>query len=132
MTWWTALDATAKRIVGFMALACVLALILFALSVCNARQDAAKARGEGRVADAQAGLGADAMRRADELNEADRLGQVQTDKNTDFITGADNANDPAGEAGDRGRLAYCERQRLRQRPEPHYCASLRRAYPAKP
>jgi hypothetical protein len=132
MNFWKNMDATARRIVGFGILVCVLIALFLTLGWCNSDRQAAKARGEGRVADAQAGLGSDAMKRADDVTQADAAGRVATQQNTDFITGADNANETAGEAGNRGRLAFCDRQRVRKQPEPDYCPALRGSYPAKP
>lgn len=111
--WWTALDATAKRIVGFMALFCVLACALFALALCNARQDAAKAQGEGRVAEAQAGLGADAAKTTAGQVQAEADNAAQTGRNREEIMNAPNASETAGAAGDAGLRALCQRVQYR-------------------
>lgn len=108
----------------------LLIVAILTLSYCSDRERLKRADGKASVATSQSGLGADAMKRADELGTANRDGQAITDANTNHITGADNADQDAGDAGNRGRLAYCERQRLRHKPEPGYCSELRRAYPS--
>jgi hypothetical protein len=115
---------------NWLALIALLALILVGFAYCSQREQRQQAEGRGDVAEAQGGLGSDALGRLDRKGEDDRQGRDLTDSNTDFIEGAENANDDAGEAGDRGRLAYCERQRVRGRREPDYCPELRRAYPS--
>lgn len=117
---------------SWIILAVVVVLCIGFLSWCDARRDAQAARLEGQVAGAQAQLGADALKRDADRQAANKAADAVTDANRDFITGADNADQDAGEAGRRGRLAYCERQRVRQRPEPAYCARLRVAYQSVP
>jgi len=124
------LDKTASRIAGIVALSVVLIFTLLALAWCSADKSARKARNEARVAASQAGLGADALERSDALAQANSESQEQTARNSEFINGAVNANDDAGEAGLRGRLAYCERERMRGNVEPDFCARLRITYPS--
>ena len=110
----------------------LLIIAVLALSWCSERDRVKRARAEANVAAAQSGLGAEAMKRADDLGKAASENRATTQANTDHITEANNAKDDAGDAGLRGRLAYCRRQRLRDAPEPEYCHSLRHAYPAVP
>ena len=132
MNWFNGLDAVVRRVIVLTLIALALVVIGLTVGWCNAAKDTQEAEGKASVATSQGNLGADALSRADDLNAANREGEAQTGRNTDFITGAENAKTDAGEAGDRGRLAFCDRQRMRQRPEPGYCAALRGAYPAKP
>jgi hypothetical protein len=132
MNWFNGLDAVVRRAIAIGSL--VLALIVVGLVVgyCSQRDATRQAEGKASVAASQGNLGADALSRADDLNAANREGEAQTGRNTDFITGADNAKTDAGQAGDRGRLVFCDRQRVRGKPEPEYCPRLRGAYPAQP
>lgn len=132
MTAWKNLSTAMRGIVSGSIVVLLLVVILATLSWCHERGKARKAQGEATVAESQGNLGSDAMKRADDLNAANREGAALTEKNTDFIIGADNAKTDAGEAGDRGRLTFCERQRVRGKPEPQYCAGLRGAYSDKP
>lgn len=126
------LDRHGRQIVGGLITVALICLVGFVVSYCTSRSAAQKASAERSVAAAQATLGADAMKRADDLDLRQREGQKVTDANGAFIQDAENADQDAGDAGRRGRLAYCERQRVRGSREPDYCAPLRGAYPAKP
>ena len=128
--WFTGLDVVARRVIGLAAAVVALCLVLLVVSMCSSDKRSKEAEANSSVSSAQARLGEGALVRQDALAEANRAGAQQTETNTDFIQGADNADQDAGDAGRRGRLAYCERQRLRGKPEPAYCPELRRAYSA--
>jgi len=113
-----------------LALLAIVGLCLLLLAYCDARKDAKEARSKATVAQSQAKLGEDALDRSDALNEAARANEAQTQANTDFVNEADNAKTDAGDAGLRGRLLYCERERMRGKPQPEWCNQLRIAYPA--
>lgn len=132
MNWFRGLDAVVQRALAIGSLVLALVVVGLVVGYCSERKATREAEGKTSVATSQGNLGADALSRADDLNAANREGEAQTGRNTDFITGADNAKTDAGQAGERGRLAFCERQRMRQRPEPGYCSSLRGAYTAQP
>jgi hypothetical protein len=124
MNWFLGLDTAVRRVIVISTI--VLALVLVGLTVgyCNARGDAAKARGEGRVADAQAGLGADAAKTTAGQVQAEADNAAQTGRNREDILNAGNAKDSAGAAGDAGLRALCGRVSYR---DSQRCVELRRA-----
>jgi len=105
------LDKTATRVVQIGAIVVVLCFALAILTMCNARKDAATANAKAREATAQANAGSAAVRATEGRYERDAATDAQTKSNADFIEGADNAKESAGEAGLRGRAAYCRRMR---------------------
>lgn len=113
MMFWKTMDATARRIVGLGVLACVLIALVLTLGWCNSSRDAAKARGEGRVADAQAGLGSDAAEITAGQTQAEAENAARTGRNREDILNAENANENAGAAGDAGLRALCQRVQYR-------------------
>jgi len=116
----------------WLTLACVVVALIFVgltLAWCVERAKARQAAGEARVETSQANLGEDAGKRADAVREAEKANQDQTRANTDFITGADNANEDAGEAGRRGWIAYCRRERMRGNDLSAFCTQLLGADP---
>lgn len=113
MPFWKAMDTTARRIVGLGVLVCVLIVLALTLGWCNAREEAARAQGEGRVADAQAGLGSDAAEITAGQTQAEADNAAQTGRNREDILNAENANENAGAAGDAGLRALCQRVQYR-------------------
>ena len=91
----------------------LLIIAVLALSWCSERDRARQAGGKADLAAAQSGLGADALRRADNLAKAESENRAATQANTEMITGAENAGDDAGEAGRLGLVAWCRRQEAR-------------------
>lgn len=132
MNWFRNLDTIVQRVIMACLVFCVLIVVLLTVGFCDQRDRTRQAEGQASVATSQGNLGADALKRSDDMNAANDEGAAQTGRNTDFITGADNAKTDAGDAGNRGRLAFCDRQRVRNRPEPEYCPALRRTYSAQP
>ena len=114
----------------WMGIGALLAFLLLSLGYCASTERAKKAQAQADVAAAQSDIAADGLRRLDDMTAATAANHAATAANSTFITGATNADQDAGDAGNRGRLAYCERQRVRNAPEPGYCAELRRAYSA--
>lgn len=90
-------------------------------SACKA-VDTAQDRAE--VAQTQANVGQKGAENTAAQVEREATNRETTEANTAHINEADNANDTAGEAGRRGQLAYCERQRVRGKPRPDYCPRL--------
>ena len=105
------LDKTATRIVQIGTLAVVLIFLGLTLAYCQSRKDAATANAKAREATAQANAGSAAVRATEGRYERDAATDAQTKSNADFIEGADNAKESAGDAGVRGRAAYCRRMR---------------------
>lgn len=99
----------------------VLILIVFVIGRCSTADDVKRARHGEKVATTQADVGQQASDRAFQQQQREAEGAARTQANADNILGADNANDSAGEAGRRGQLAYCDRQRMRGRSLPEYC-----------
>ena len=101
-----------------------LAILFFmfaVLAMCHAKDEASKARTETSVATSQAQAGRVSSDNESEQSEREKLGADVTAANAANSNGADNAKDTAGDAGRRGQLAYCERQRVRGKPLPEYC-----------
>lgn len=122
----------APEIRRWVALVAVVVALIFTgliLAWCAEGRKADKAAGEASVAAAQSSLGKSASDRADAVRGAEEATDDLTQSNTDFIEGATNADQDAGDAGNRGRLAYCNRERVRANREPAWCAELRRSYP---
>jgi hypothetical protein len=105
------LDRTATRIVQIGALIVVLLFAGSVLTMCQARKEAATAHAKAREATAQAKAGSAAVRATEGRYERDAATDAQTKSNADFIEDAENARESAGQAGLRGRVAYCRRMR---------------------
>lgn len=105
------LDRAATRIVQIGAIVVALCFLLAILTMCQARREAAVANAKAREATAQANAGSAAVRATEGRYERDAATDAQTKSNADFIEGADNAGQNAGEAGRRGWIAYCRRVR---------------------
>jgi len=105
------LDKTATRIVQTGAIVVFFCFVLAILTMCSARREAATANAKAREATAQANAGSAAVRATEGRYERDAATDAQTKSNADFIEGADNAGQDAGEAGRRGWIAYCRRVR---------------------
>lgn len=105
------LDKTAARIVQIGAIVVVLIFLGLTLAYCQSRQEAATARSEAKVATGAANAGNAAVGAIEGRYERDAATDAQTKSNADFIEGADNAEQDAGEAGRRGWIAYCRRVR---------------------
>jgi hypothetical protein len=98
----------------WIALGALIVVLLFAgsvLTMCQARKEAATAHAKAREATAQAKAGSAAVRATEGRYERDAATDTQTKSNADFIEDAENARESAGEAGLRGRVAYCRRMR---------------------
>lgn len=115
---------TFSRLAWAVALIALLVLILFVVSWCSERKRVGQAKHETAVATTQANVGQKANDRAFQQQQSEADGAARTQANADNILGADNADQSAGEAGRRGQLAYCERQRLRGQSLPEYCPRL--------
>ena len=102
----------------------VLCLALAILTTCQSRREAATARAEQNRGEVQAGVGKAASDAENRQRLEEKAGADVTQRNTDTINEADNARDDAGEAGRRGWVAYCERQRVLGRNLPARCARL--------
>jgi hypothetical protein len=104
-------DKAATRIASIIAFVVVLCLAMAVLTMCQARKDAATANAKAREATGQANAGSAAVRATEGRYERDAATDAQTKSNADFIEGADNGREDAGEAGRRGWIAYCRRVR---------------------
>lgn len=107
---------------GWLILAAVVVAVLFVVSYCQSVDRAKRSATETEVAQAQAGVGSVSSEREADQRDAERDNAAVTKANTENIQGAENANETAGDAGRRGQLAYCERQRVRGKPLPVYCS----------
>jgi hypothetical protein len=105
------LDKLSTRFVQIGAVVVVLCFALAVLTMCQARKEAATANARAREATGQANAGSAAVRATEGRYERDAASDAQTKANADFIDGADNAEQDAGEAGRRGWVAYCRRVR---------------------
>ncbi len=107
----------------WVALGCVVVVLIFAglaLSVCNARRDAATARQEGKVASGTVKAGSAAVEAVDGQMKAQSDLEAQERTNQGNILNAPDAKTNAGETGNAGRAALCANERLR-REHPTYC-----------
>lgn len=102
----------------------LLIVAVLTLSYCSERERAGRAKHETKVATTQADVGHDANARAFQQQQSEADGAARTQANADNIMKAENADHSAGEAGRRGQLAYCERQRVRGGVLPEYCPRL--------
>jgi len=105
------LDKLSTRFVQIGAVVVVLCFALAVLTMCQARKEAATANARAREATGQANAGSAAVRATEGRYERDAATDAQTKSNADFIEGAENAGQDAGEAGRRGWIAYCRRVR---------------------
>lgn len=124
MPFWKALTDAGKRLVAISLTVLLLVLIVVGLSYCHERRKAQTAKANERVADAQATLGADAAITTADQVAAESENAGQTAKNREDILRAENANETAGDAGDRGLRVLCERVQYRNSER---CIELRRA-----
>ena len=100
-----------RKAVAIGVLIVVLIFVGTILTMCQARKEAATAHAKAREATAQANAGSAAVRATEGRYERDAATDAQTKSNADFIEGAENGRQDAGEAGLRGRVAYCRRMR---------------------
>jgi hypothetical protein len=124
VNWFLGLDAVVRRVVVLVGLGLLLIVVGLTVGYCSERDATARAKFEGRVAETQAGLGAAAATTTAGQVQAEAENAAQTGRNREDILNAENATDSAGDAGDRGLRALCERMRYR---DSERCAELRRA-----
>lgn len=124
MNWFRNLDTVVRRVIVLGVVACLLIVIGLTVGWCSRREEVARAGFDRNVAGAQAGQGEKAatITAGQVQTEADNA--AQTGRNREDILDAENANDSAGDAGDRGLRALCDRMRYR---DSERCAELRRA-----
>lgn len=116
------LDKAALRIVSILSGIALICVLCFGLAFCHQRDKAQKARGEAAVATSQANLGKDASNITAGVVEAEKgLSEVER-QNREDINNATNANESAGDAGNRGLRALCRRVQYASDPR---CAGLR-------
>ncbi len=124
MNWFRGLDAVVQRAIAIGSLVLALVVVGLVVGYCSQRDATARAKFEGRVADTQAGLGAEASKTTAGQVQAEADNAAQTGRNREEILNAENANQSAGDAGDRGLRSLCERLRYR---DSLRCVELRRA-----
>jgi len=116
----TLLSALGKPIVWYSL--AVLVAVLLVVGQCNSRNKLRASVANQEVAEAQAGLGQSAAEKTAEVTDLERQSAQTERANREAIQNAGNANETAGEAGDRGRAALCRRVQYRDTPQ---CAQLR-------
>lgn len=99
----------------------LLVIIALTLGYCSQRDKAKRSATQAEIAQAQAGLGREALDKEGAINTSERENSAQTEKNRQDIEGATNAKDSAGDAGERGLRALCQRVQYRSDPR---CAGL--------
>lgn len=124
MKWLMGLDTVVRRVVVLGALICLLLVILLVVGFCRSRDAEERGEIETKVAAGQADVGQISSDREADQREREAANRTITEQNTSNIREAENANETAGDAGRRGQLAYCERQRVRGKPLPSYCPGL--------
>jgi hypothetical protein len=118
------LDKAATRIVQIGTLVAVLIFLGLTLAYCQSRREAAVARSEAKVATGAANAGNAAVGATEGRYRRDAATDAQTKSNADFIEGAANSRDEAGEAGRRGVVAWCRRLQARGINDEPRCASI--------
>lgn len=124
MTWFLGLDAVVRRVLVIASICLILLVVLLTVGFCRFRDAEKRGAIETKVATAQANVGQVSSDREADQREREAVNQTITEQNTANIREAENANETAGDAGRRGQLAYCERQRVRGKPLPSYCPGL--------
>lgn len=115
------LSNTLIKILSAITLVIVLVVMLLTLGYCGQREKAKRSATQAGIAQAQAGLGREALDKEGAINTSERENAAQTEKNRQDIEGATNAKDSAGDAGERGLRALCQRVQYRGDPR---CAGL--------
>lgn len=129
MNWFRGLDAVVQRALAIGSLVLALVVVGLVVGYCSQRDATARAKFEGRVAETQAGLGAEAAATTAGQVQDEADNAAQTGRNREDILSAENANQPAGDAGDRGLRGVCGRVSYR---DSERCVELRRADRADP
>ena len=104
-----------------LGIALVLIIVALTLGYCSQRGKAKRSATEAEIAQAQAGLGREALDKEGAISASERENAAQTEKNRQDIEGATNAKDSAGDAGERGLRHLCARMQYRSDPR---CARL--------
>lgn len=115
------LSDTPTKILSAITLVIVLVVLVLTLGYCSQREKAKRSATDAEIAQAQAGLGREALDKEGSINTSERENAAQTAKNRQDIEGATNAKDSAGDAGERGLRALCQRVQYRSDPR---CAGL--------
>ncbi len=115
------LSASLTKILSAVALVLLLVVKILVMGYCSQRDKAKRSATEAEIAQAQAGLGREALDKEGAINTSERENAAQTEKNRQDIEGATNAKDSAGDAGERGLRALCQRVQYRSDPR---CAGL--------
>lgn len=104
-----------------LIIAGLLVIVALTLGYCSQRKKAKRSATQAEIAQAQAGLGREALDKEGAITTSERDNAAQTEKNRQDIEGATNAKDSAGDAGERGLRALCQRMQYRSDPR---CAGL--------
>lgn len=115
------LSDTLTKILSAITLVIVLVVVVLTVGYCSQREKAKRSATQAEIAQAQAGLGREALDKEGAINTSERENAAQTEKNRQDIEGATNAKDSAGDAGERGLRALCQRVQYRSDPR---CAGL--------
>lgn len=115
------LSDTLTKILSAITLVIVLVVLVLTVGYCSQREKAKRSATQAEIAQAQAGLGREALDKEGAINTSERENAAQTEKNRQDIEGATNAKDSAGDAGERGLRALCQRVQYRSDPR---CAGL--------
>lgn len=113
---------TRTQILSLIGLGALVVIILLCLAWCGQIKETEKVLAEKDAITEQALVAKNAAKAEYDQSQAEAAGRDVTEQNAKNINEAENANDDAGEAGRRGQLAYCERQRVRRQPLPSYCS----------
>ena len=113
---------TRNQILSLIGLGALIVIILLCLAWCGQIKETEKVLAEKDAITEQALVAKNAAKAEYDQSQAEAAGRDVTEQNAKNINEAENANDDAGEAGRRGQLAYCERQRVRRQPLPSYCS----------
>lgn len=115
------LSDTLTKILSAITLVIVMVVLVLTVGYCSQREKAKRSATQAEIAQAQGGLGREALDKEGAINTSERENAAQTEKNRQDIEGATNAKDSAGDAGERGLRALCQRVQYRSDPR---CAGL--------
>lgn len=115
------LSDTLTKILSAITFVIALVVVVLTIGYCSQREKAKRSATQAEIAQAQAGLGREALDKEGTINTSERENAAQTEKNRQDIEGATNAKDSAGDAGERGLRALCQRVQYRSDPR---CAGL--------
>jgi len=110
------------RTIALLIVSALVVVMVLATCAVVSRRDASERAVEGKVTSAQASAAGTASAVSDGQNQAETASRETEAKNREEILNAPNASETAGDAGNRGLLALCQRVQYQSDPR---CVGLR-------